>query len=695
MSKDLQNVCARAIGRGRVVAPRLASVVGPAVLGLLMAWPGCGPAQEAPSQAVERAPTEHALQALRRAWLDEIDELTAITRKLAVADDSYDFVAHPNLPYVYDHYDARRLAADRIDTVLIINRQGKPLFWRRVQDRSNRGFPDAEAFLAQLPALTPSGAAGIRSLAGAARLTRGPSLVVALPIYPANGSGGARGWLITARALDATQWHLYEELAHVTAEVLDPGASTLPAGAEEALRTPLEPVLHVEASHIRGFMAVRDLKGRPFRVFSVQLPASPAAISPSAPVSSARRRLSVELAAISAGSAGLAIATWMVWRRRRRVTARAPLSVPPTEVAVLGVPGLRTPEGPGAMAVPQVSDAAPPPAAVPEPAQTEEPGVEAMFDFGASVATPAPLAPDQREVPELSAAIGFGSDGPVSAPVAAVDAAAAQDRLRARLAETAAVFRYQPQINLQTGRVAGVEALLCIPESNEHRPATEVAAELEAVGLGFELAELWLQEACSARRFWLRQTGHDFPVSVPVSPRILDDPAFPLLVRRVLADNELSPRFLELEVPEATLGGTTDARRALADLHAAGVLVAIDGFDASKSNLRSLTLLPIAKLRVDPRLVHEAGVGRGKAVLFDGIVGAARGLGIIVCAIGVDSPDLAATIERHGCALAQGAALGPLLDVDQFLGLVRGNGVDTAKLPPLRLDIDVATKVGA
>ena len=82
-------------------------------------------------------------------------------------------------------------------------------------------------------------------------------------------------------------------------------------------------------------------------------------------------------------------------------------------------------------------------------------------------------------------------------------------------------------------------------------------------------------------------------------------------------------------------------------------------------------------------------------VLFDGIVGAARGLGIVVCATGVDSPDLAAAAERHGCSLAQGAALGPLVDGEQFLTLVRGGDVDTVTLPPLQLDRDPAQSVSS
>ena len=101
---------------------------------------------------------------------------------------------------------------------------------------------------------------------------------------------------------------------------------------------------------------------------------------------------------------------------------------------------------------------------------------------------------------------------------------------------------------------------------------------------------------------------------------------------------------------------------ALQEAHAAGISIAIEGFNGTKSNLRLLTLVPIAKLRLDPALVHNIGGGAPEALLFDGITGAARGLGIVVCVTGVASPDLLAAILRHGRPLAQGMALGAPVD---------------------------------
>jgi EAL domain-containing protein (putative c-di-GMP-specific phosphodiesterase class I)/sensor domain CHASE-containing protein len=557
------------------------------------------PAARAANIAVDTLDTKPAVLALdelRRAWFGQLNELIATARALAVADDTYEFVNRPNIPYVDAHYDPEQLAAERIDTVLIINLHGKPLFWRPVNQGPNRGFPDARLFLAELPPLPTPGTAGVPSLAGAATLVHGPKLLVAMPIYASSGSGVARGWLIATRALDAHQWHRYEDLAHIPVQLLDPRASTS-GDVEAAIQEPLAPIVRVEANHIRGFMAVSDLQGRPFRVFSVSLVRQEAAVGSVAALFFARTARWIILTITITSAAVAVVATASMRHQSRKI---AWLSPPQT----------------------------------------------------GNVQNPSELAT------------------PISDP------------LRARLSASNAVFRYQPQIDLQTGRVGGVEALLCVPGLHEYRPAIELAAEIEAAGLGMALVERRLHEACREQRAWLNIIGHEFPIGVPVSQRTLVNAAFLPLVQRILAENGLAPSFLELEVEEAALGPSSAALRSVTKVRDAGIFIAIDGFNAAHSNLRLLSTLPISKLRVDPWLLLRIGDGPSEALLFDGIIGAARGLGIVVCATGITSPKLLSTVLRHGRPLAQGAALGPLLAGEEFLKLLRGSSVDTTTLQP-------------
>jgi EAL domain-containing protein (putative c-di-GMP-specific phosphodiesterase class I) len=520
--------------------------------------------------AVPRAATLHDGSS------DQLDELIGSVRTLAAADDSYEFVSRPNLPYVSAHYAPAKLATEHIDTVLIIDSHGKPLFWRRLNHGHNRGFPDARAFLAELPALPSPGPAGMPGIATAVNLGQGPALVVALPIFRASGTGNARGWLIAARALDAVQWRQLSGLAKVSDGTPDPTAAGLVG---------------------QGAAASPTAAGR---------------------TPSPRSALWLTTSILIFGVLTFKSKVLSVWGEN---TARMWL--------VARFTGASTRSG------------------------------------GAARRQIAPTGPSSGKRPPTPSVIRS---------------------LQARMAAANAVFRYQPQIDLQTGRVAGVEALLCVPGSPDERPAIQLLAEIEAAGLNWEIFERRLQEACATQRAWLRKVGHDFPIGVPVPRSLLADPALVSLVKRILAEHALEPSLLELEVEETAIGTCAPTLCTLAKIHEAGISIAIDDFNASHSNLRLLTILPISKLRIDPWLLLRMGDRVPEALVFDGILGAARSLGITVCATGVATPDLLAAVLKHGRPLAQGAAVGsPLTDPD-FLELLRGNNEDTETMRPLSLE---------
>src|ERR1022692_3580077 len=119
----------RAFGRTQGSTPVRAGMIIMASLWMLF------PAARAANISVDPLDTKPvvlALDDLRRAWTGQLNELVATARSLALADDTYEFVKRPNIPYVDAHYDPELLASERIDTVLIIDQHGKPLFWRRI-----------------------------------------------------------------------------------------------------------------------------------------------------------------------------------------------------------------------------------------------------------------------------------------------------------------------------------------------------------------------------------------------------------------------------------------------------------------------------------------------------------------------------------------------------------------------------------
>jgi EAL domain-containing protein (putative c-di-GMP-specific phosphodiesterase class I) len=520
----------------------------------------------------------------------QLAKLVAAARALAVADDSYEFMSRPNLPYVYAHYAREQLAADGIDTVLILSARGEPLFWRRLSQGRNRGFPDARAFLAELPRLPAPGASGVPGIAEPAMLKSGPTLVVAMPIYAASGKGRARGWLIVARARVVIPERPYGGLAQPRFRSFSPVASTF-AGS---------------------ILAAQQLAGvAPPVIFFTARPAVWIAVL-------------IIIGGVFAVKSGY-------FRGLGHKADRLRVGVRPIDTA-----------------------------AVPEPSRGPARHEKVLTYHSTNKLTPEP----ER--------MGFGAN-PVTEP------------LQARVSAANAVFRYQPQIDLQTGLVGGVEALLCISGSSGYQPATEFAADLENAGLGLALFERRLQEALRGQRAWVRSVGHDFPIGVPVSRRMLANAALLPLVHRVLAEYEIPPALLELEVEEAALGARSEPLRTLTKVYEAGISIALDGFNANHSNLRLLSILPISKLRIDPWLLLRMADRVSEAQLFAGILGAARGLGIVVCATGVASAEILAAVLQHGRPLAQGLAVGAPLDGPAFLERLRDNDVDTATLPPLGL----------
>ena len=269
---------------------------------------------------------------------------------------------------------------------------------------------------------------------------------------------------------------------------------------------------------------------------------------------------------------------------------------------------------------------------------------------------------------------------------ARLDAATETRRLRAhdRLVEGIRTLSYQPQLDLTSLRVAGVEALFSVLGHDASQPVGDVIADAEGEGLHLEVAVLWLHTACRERRRWLEAAGSDFPVCVPVTQRALEHPGFVTAVRDTLQVCELSPALLELEVPEAALLSAR-AGTSLAQLRTDGVAVCVDGFGSPQSSFRTLTCPSVTKLRIAPALVRAAVTSADAAAMLRAIAAAARALGLGTCAAGVDGPLDADQPDVYGCALAQGTGVGAPMPGNEMLEMLVARGADTAELPLLVL----------
>ncbi|MFI5911156.1 putative bifunctional diguanylate cyclase/phosphodiesterase [Dactylosporangium sp. NPDC051541] len=234
------------------------------------------------------------------------------------------------------------------------------------------------------------------------------------------------------------------------------------------------------------------------------------------------------------------------------------------------------------------------------------------------------------------------------------------DQLRAAV-EAGAYFgfsmHYQPVVDVQTGRVTAVEALLrfTTPDGTPVSPAVFVPVA-EEIGLIGKLGAWVLEQACTDAKVW--HDEHGISVTVNVSGRQLRNPKFADEVLAVLKRTGLPGAALVLEITEtvlvtASLEETAEVSRRLARLRAFGIRIAIDDFGTGYSSLAYLRTLPLDVLKIDRAFVHRIEERQDKA-LFRAVVELARSMYLTPVAEGVETPGQAEVLRELDCALAQG-----------------------------------------
>ena len=248
----------------------------------------------------------------------------------------------------------------------------------------------------------------------------------------------------------------------------------------------------------------------------------------------------------------------------------------------------------------------------------------------------------------------------------------AAERLRGRLSFGRAAQFYQPQIDLQSGRIAGAEALLCAPCPQGHAAVRRLIQEIGAAGLSMALFEHQVREACRAQADWQRCFPHEFPVALAIPNSVFDSGLLLPLVLPILDGAGLAAGRLELEITESLCMANSRALRMLTSLRSAGFAIALSGVTAARVNLRLLSMIPFTKLRIDALTERR---------VLDGLIGTARGLGVEVCTTGVHSPGLLAAVARQVRTLAQGEEVCGALDAGSFLQRLQNLNEETMTLP--------------
>ena len=229
-------------------------------------------------------------------------------------------------------------------------------------------------------------------------------------------------------------------------------------------------------------------------------------------------------------------------------------------------------------------------------------------------------------------------------------------------------LHYQPQVSLVDGRLTGVEALLRWHNPNlgtvspaEFIPITEDSGQILKIGS-------WvLRQAVSQLRDWLAQGLPPLSLSVNLSVVQFRDPQLPDLIRRVMDQAGLHPRFLELELTErVALDDPGGAVAVMNELHELGVRIAIDDFGTGYSSLSYLKRFRASKLKIDQSFVRGVADDPEDQAIVKAIISLAGSLAMGTIAEGVETAEQLDFLKRHGCQEAQGFYFSHAVAGEQF-----------------------------
>lgn len=216
-------------------------------------------------------------------------------------------------------------------------------------------------------------------------------------------------------------------------------------------------------------------------------------------------------------------------------------------------------------------------------------------------------------------------------------------------------LHYQPQWDLKTTGLTGVEALLRWQSAEFGRVAPDEFIPIaESSGLIFELGEMVLRAACLQARSWAHEYG-DLKVAVNISGRQLRQPDFLQTVARIIGETRVAPGLLELEFTEGVIMEKAEKNiDALLALKRMGLRLSIDDFGTGYSSLNYLKHFPIDVIKIDRSFIAEVACNSDDAAIAEAIISMAHSLKLKVIAEGVENEAQLRFLRERNCDEAQG-----------------------------------------
>ena len=235
------------------------------------------------------------------------------------------------------------------------------------------------------------------------------------------------------------------------------------------------------------------------------------------------------------------------------------------------------------------------------------------------------------------------------------------------------VLHYQPKVDLQTGEITGIEALLrWLQPDRGPIPPLQFVPIAEESGLIVPIGRWVLREACTQLRAWLEVGLRRISVAVNLSGVEFRAKHFLEGVRTILEETRLEPRFLEFELTESVLMNHVEGSVSrLQALKALGVQLAVDDFGTGYSSLSYLRRFPIDALKLDQSFIHHITVDPNEAAIISAVIDMGKKLKQRVIAEGVETREQRNFLQVHGCGEGQGYYFSRPMAAEQCAKLLR------------------------
>ncbi|TCZ76126.1 EAL domain-containing protein [Paenibacillus albiflavus] len=246
-----------------------------------------------------------------------------------------------------------------------------------------------------------------------------------------------------------------------------------------------------------------------------------------------------------------------------------------------------------------------------------------------------------------------------------------ENELRHAISNQEFILHYQPQVDIHTGQIIGMEALVrWMHPTKGMIPPKEFIPLAEETGFIVQLGDWVLYEACRQNKAWQDQGLLHVPVSVNLSMRQFSEHGIKNKISEVLVDTGLPPKYLEIEITESMTMDVKHASDWLNKLKKLGVQVAIDDFGTGYSSLSYIKQFPIDKLKIDRSFVNDMLLDPNNATIVSTIIAMTRQLNLKVIAEGVETKEQLQFLQEKQCDEVQGFLFSPPVPSDTMGSLL-------------------------